>query len=269
MTRPTSRRSAHPPSANSIALDARALEKTWRSYVGIVALCTAALALFASGAVRADDDDTIRSITVTGTAESRVAPDMAMLSMAVVEEDIAVDAARSRADAIVASALETLRAAGIEAGDIDTSALRVDPQYRWQESTRRQILTGYRITRGIEVRLLDLDRLGSLLVSLSEAGVNRIDAPAPGLQNREAVYQEVLAAAAENARQRATVLAATLGESLGAVLSVQTQRAQLPMPMRREVAMMASDESSGGAASYQSGDLNFSVNLTVSFALLD
>ncbi|MEO1079246.1 MAG: SIMPL domain-containing protein [Pseudomonadota bacterium] len=231
------------------------------------ALCAAIIALLASASARAED--TARSITVSGSAESRVAPDMAMLRMSVVEEDIAVDAARSRADAIVTSALETLRAADIEAGNIDTTALRVDPQYRWQESTRRQILTGYRVTRGIEVRLLALPQLGELLVALSGAGVNQIDAPILGLQDRESVYQEVLAAAAENARQRAAVLATTLNEKLGAVLSVQTQRAPNSMPMRREMAMMAADESSGGAASYQSGDLNFSVNLTVSFALID
>ncbi|MEM1188087.1 MAG: SIMPL domain-containing protein [Pseudomonadota bacterium] len=257
-----------PETPGSKAAQATTLNgQNWRLVFAAAALCAAVIAALASSAARADES--ARSITVSGSAEARIAPDMAMLRMSVVEDDINVDAARSRADAIVATALETLRAADIDAGDIDTSALRVDPQYRWHESTRRQILTGYRVTRGIEVRLLDLPLLGELLVALSEAGVNRVEAPVLGLQDRESVYQEVLAAAAENARQRAAVLATTLNEKIGAVLSVQTQRAPNPMPMRREMAMMAADESSGGAASYQSGDLDFSVNLTVSFALVD
>ena len=267
MTRSTPLRDARQASAINVAHASDANTHARRIFLGAAALCMAVAALLASSAARAED--AVRSITVSGSAESRVAPDMATLSMSVVEEDIAVDAARSRADAIVTAALETLRAAGIKAGDIDSSALRVDPQYRWQETTRKQRLTGYRVTRGIEVRLLDLQRLGGLLVALSKAGVNQINSPVLGLQNREAVYQDVLAAAADNARQRAAVLATTLDEKLGAVLSVETQRTQYPVPMRREVAMMAADESSGGAASYQSGDLNFSVNLTVSFALLD
>lgn len=233
--------------------------------------CLSLLALFAvlaAPAPRADEPP--RQVQVVGEAERRVAPDMAWLRMAAVSEHVDPAQARAEADAIVGRALGVLARAGVADGDIDSSGLQVTPQYRWSDAPREQQLVGYRITRRLEVRLLDLDRLGGLLVALSETGINQIDAPEPGLADPEAIYREVLAAAAANARERAVLLAATLGESLGDVLRVTTHDAPppMPMPMRREAMLMASDAvSPGGAQSYQSGDLSFRVTVSATFEL--
>lgn len=230
-----------------------------------LALALALLAVVVALPTHADDD---RSITVTGTAERRVAPDMATLTMAVVSEALAPAEARRDADAIVARVLEVLRGRGIAEGDIDSSSLQVSPQYRWREERRERQLTGYEVRRNLTVRLTDLDLLGELLVALPEAGVNEIQAPQLGLQDREALYREVLAAAAKNARERAEVLAGTLDVELDGVLSVRTQdAAPPPAPIPYARAMMAADAGEGDAASYQSGDLNFRVQLQVTFAL--
>lgn len=225
-----------------------------------------AAALLPAAPARADDAP--RQLSVSGEAERRVAPDMALLRMAVVSDDIDATKARQDADATIGRALARLREAGVEDGDIDSSGLQLVPQYRWRDAPREQQLVGYRVTRRLEVRLLDLERLGELLVALSEAGINQLQAPEPGLADPEALYRETLAAAATNARERAELLAATLGESLGDVLSVSTHDPGYPMPMRREAVMMAADAApSSGADSYQSGDISYRVSLTVTFEL--
>jgi len=241
---------------------AAAAEGTRLARLGLV---LAVLGLLGALPARAEDD---RSISVTGVAERRVAPDMATLTMAVVSDALEPADARGDADAIVARVLEALRSRGIADGDIDSSSLQVSPQYRWREERRERQLTGYQVKRNLTVRLTDLDRLGELLVALSEAGVNQIQPPTLGLLDREAMYREVLAAAAMNARERAEVLAETLDVELDGVLSVRTQDASPPpAPVPYERAMMAADAGDGAAASYQSGDLNFRVHLYVTFAL--
>lgn len=215
--------------------------------------------------LRADDSG---SISVTGVAERRVAPDMATLTMAVVSDALEPADARREADATVARVLEVLRSRGITDNDIDSSSLQVSPQYRWREEPRERQLTGYRVRRGLTVRLTELELLGELLVELSEAGVNQIQPPRLGLQNRESVYREVLAEAAANARERAEVLAATLDEELDGVLSVSTEAAPVrPPPVQFERAVMAADATESAAGSYQSGDMNFRVQLHVTFSL--
>ena len=142
------------------------------------------------------------------------------------------------------------------------------PRYRWNEETREQEPNGYRVTRRLEVRLLDLSLLGELLVALSDAGINDMQSPALGLVEPERTYREVLAEAVANARGRAVVIAETLGAALGEAIAVDTQHARPPQPMRREAMMMAADAAAPApGASYQSGDLTFRVDVTARFEL--
>jgi uncharacterized protein YggE len=221
-----------------------------------------------SGSARAQADASVRSISVAGEAERRVAPDMAELRVEVVTEGENAADARAEADGITTRALAVLRGAGISDRDIDTTGLSVSPQFRWLKEEGRQQLTGYRVSRSIELRLLELDRLGDVLIQLNDAGINQMQTPRLGLQNEEMVYQEVLAAAAENARVRAQTVAEALGEELGAVLSVSTQREPAPRPMAMERVMMAADTAAPSPAdSYASAYLRYRVSLNASFML--
>lgn len=210
-----------------------------------------------------------RLITVNGEAEERVAPDMATLRMDVMTDDKEAAKARKEADAITSKALAIIRAQGILDADVDSTGLSISPKYRWIKATRVQELTGYQVSRSIEVRLLDLDRLGALLENLSDAGVNRVHPPQLGLVDDEALYQKALAAAARNARDRAEIIASTLGERVSAV-----QQANVydngPRPVERFAsrAVMASDmaENSPGE-SYNSGHITYRVGISVSFLL--
>lgn len=213
-------------------------------------------------------DDFQRRIEVTGKSEIRVAPDMAFLQLDVVTENKDAALARREADAITAKALGALRAAGLADADIDTTGLSIAPQYRWLKDERTQELTGYRVSRSIAVRLLELESLGELVTKLSDTGINRTQSPRLGLQDEESVYRGVLAAAAENARERASVIASSLGEELGPVMSVSTQRESAPRPMLAERAMMAADSAPASSGeSYSAGYLSYAVTINAAFSL--
>ncbi len=49
------------------------------------------------------------------------------------------------------------------------------PDYlaRWLKEQQQQLLIGYRVSRRIDVRVLDLEQLGGILEALTETGVNR------------------------------------------------------------------------------------------------
>lgn len=235
----------------------------------VAAIAATGLALGSAQALA--DVDEPRSVTVTGIAEQRVAPDMAWLNFEVVTENMDPALARRQADKTTQKALRILMARGIKNEDIDSTGLNIAPQYRWLRSEERQELTGYRVARSIEVRLLDIDQLGRVMTELSDAGINRVQAPRLDLVDPEATYQAVLADAARNARARAEIIAATLGETLGGVRSVSTQRDTAPAPMYRErMAMAMADAApSPEAESYQSGHLTYKVTLSASFLLQD
>ena len=225
--------------------------------------------LLAFGGAAWADDDTRRSVRVSGEAETRVAPDMATVSAEIVVESRTADDARSEANDVTARALSELEELGIASNDIDSTGLSIQPQYEWQKDQRRQLLRGYRVARQLKVRVTDLEQLGTILESLAEAGINRVQPPRLGLMDEEAVHQEVLAAAATNARDRAAVIAGALGAELGEVLAVSTENVHMPQPMyaQRAMAMDEAATSSSAAQTYQAGDLTYRVVISAKFAL--
>lgn len=230
----------------------------------------ATLMTFCACNVSAQDAAIQRQVSVSGQAEQRVAPDMASIAFEVLTQDRDPAIARREADAVTARVLEVLTDAGLAEADIDSTGLSISPQYRWIKAESRQELTGYRVSRSVEVRLLQLEKLGILLEQVSNAGVNRIEPPRLGLQDEESVYQAVLAEAANNARARAAVVAEALGATLGPALQISTQDARPPQPVFREMPMMAVAADAGGNSggeSYQSGHLNYRVTINASFAL--
>lgn len=238
-----------------------------RNTLAIVALALAAFSCSISPAALADD--TPRTVNVRGEAEKRVAPDMATLRVEVLSENIDAAAARREADTLTLAALETLREAGLADADIDSTALSINPQYRWLKDARKQELTGFRVSRGITARVMDLEKLGPLLEALSDGGVNRVQPPTLGVAEDEAIRRELLAEASINARERAQAIADALGERLGEVMHITANGSPQPYPVAREQMMMAASAMADAqpGESYSAGDLTFTSSVSAGFAL--
>lgn len=238
-----------------------------RNTLAVVFLAIAALSCIISTDALADE--TPRTVNVRGEAQKRVAPDMATIRVEVLSENFDAAAARREADALTLAALETLRESGLADADIDSTALSINPQYRWLKDARKQELTGFRVSRGITARIMDLEKLGPLLEALSNGGVNRVQPPALGVADDEAIRRELLAAASINARERAAAIANALGERLGDVLQISENGTAQPYPMAREQMMMGASAMADAqpGESYSAGDLTFTSSVSASFAL--
>ncbi|RMF96052.1 MAG: DUF541 domain-containing protein, partial [Gammaproteobacteria bacterium] len=170
-----------------------------------------------------------RSVTVGGSASLSAPPDMARISMAVIARHPALATAREQAGKVTADFLALCGRLGIPDAKIQTTGVRMQPEYRWDQQAGQQRLLGYLVQRELLVELDDLDLLGPLLEAAADAGVNQVSPPQLDSSARDSLHREALAAAARNARDNAAALAAALGARLGAVLSVQAQELG-PMP---------------------------------------
>jgi uncharacterized protein YggE len=245
---------------HSVAVPALTLLRT-----GAVALMLATCTMASASATA---DDAPRSISVSGEAERRVAPDMANLNVQVQTQGRDAASAREEADALTLIALETLGSAGVADTDINSTSLSIRPQYRWLKDESRQELTGYRVTRSISARVMDLDSLGPLLIGLSDGGITGAQPPRLAVADGEALRRELMGEAAVSARERAAVIANALGESLGEVLQLDAHGQQRPVPVARERMMMASDAAAAPPAeSYSAGLITFRASVSASFAL--
>jgi len=218
----------------------------------------------------AEDDGGTRTITVNGQGFATIAPDMARLSLSVVERDPSLSVAQRAAADVTARVLALLDGLGVGQQHIDTTGATVQPNYRWNRETSEQELIGYIAERRIDIEIHDLEVLGKIVEGSVKAGVNRVSPPMLDSTERRKVYREALARAAADARDNAEVLADSLGVTLGAVIRIDAAGRPRPEPLRRmqqEGVAMLSANTEAAPATYNAGEIRFDAVISAVFAL--
>ena len=152
-----------------------------------------------------------RLITVTGTSEISLPPDEVILNLGVVSRDKDLATAKAQHDTRVKKVIADARGAGVESKDIQTNALRMTAEYSEEKLPR---FLGYEVTQSVEVTLKDLSKYESLTSKLLEDGVNRIDSVDFEIAETRKYKDEARLKAIRAAREKATAMAAELGQSI-------------------------------------------------------
>ena len=226
--------------------------------------CATLFLLFFCTATQAADDAT-RSVTVVGSGTVTAQPDGARVSMAISERAKDVATGQAAASRVVAAVLELTDDLNIDRDQVDTTGATVQPNYRWNNNTEEQELRGYIVGRQITVRVDELDRLGRLIEGAVQAGVNQVSPPQLISSTRKEAERQALAAAAEDARANALVLATALGARLGDVLQMSASPGGRPPIAYARMEAQVAD----AAATYNAADLSFNSTVNVTFELVD
>ena len=191
-----------------------------------VALC--AWTLLAAPAL-ADDVRPQRTVTVTGVGQAAAKPDMAIVTIGVVERaETAAEALRANS-AQMARLLSVLDAMNVAARDRQTVGLQITPEYRYESRDGRPAPDGYTVRNSLTVRIRDLAATGDVLDALVEAGANQMDGIAFDVEDKATLLDEARRRAMADARHTAELLATGAGASLGPIVAV-TDLGQQPGP---------------------------------------
>ena len=164
------------------------------------------------------------TVTVSGQASEDAKPDVATLNLSVdIEKPTAAEAANEnarRADAVIAG----LKAAGVDAKDIATVGLSLYPVWNNSQNQPR-VVSAYRATNRIAVRVQPLDKAGALI---AQAVANGADYQGVGfdVSDREAREDALRVKAVENAAHRAELYARGAAMKLGPLQSIHADAAQ-------------------------------------------
>jgi uncharacterized protein len=96
-----------------------------------------------------------RIISVTGSAEIKVAPDQAALSLGVDSHDKDLALAKGDNDKRIKKLLNLVHAAGVDPKNVQTSALSMGPEYSDEKIPK---LLGYQVSQTVTVTLTDLSK---------------------------------------------------------------------------------------------------------------
>jgi uncharacterized protein YggE len=234
---------------------------TIRAAVMALAL-TAAPAVASAQAAPPAAESMFRATTLNLSAygETRIAPDMATISLGVVTDGKtaaeAMQANAVRMSAVVAS----LKKSGIAEKDIQTSNLNLNPQYRYEEN-KPPILIGYQATNTVTVTVRDLKRLGAAVDATVSAGANQVHGISFGLTDRTAAENAAREAAVKALMAKADLYARATGHRVLRLVTLSEGGSYSPQPPVPMLAMR-SEGFSKADTSVSPGELNVRVDVT-------
>ncbi len=235
--------------------------RKWLPAAAAMALLLAAC----SGASYPATAPQVHTLSVTGTGSTRLAPDLALVTLGVQTRGPDVGEAVDENNRRVTEVMAALREMGIAESDVATANFSVSTQQLYDE---RGQLTGevqYWVDNIISLRVRQLDRLGQLLQTALSRGANTVQSVAFTVENPEDELDATRVLAMQDARRQAEQLAQAAGVELGEVLTVSEP---VYMPVYMEAAPSAFGKGGGGGYVPTSpGVLEYQVQLSVTYAI--
>lgn len=230
-------------------------------------LLTAALFVAAPAATFAAQAQPVRdTISVTGSASSENEPDMATVSLSMTERGkTAAEARRALASRIdkFNAFTASLR---ISNRDVKTTGYELEPNFEIVRDKRVQ--KGYAAAASYSVTMRKLTDLGALIDGSADRCGASVSGVSFGLQDREKIERGLLAAAVEDAKARASVVAKSGGRTLGMLVSANIGSAGAVPAPRAFMKMAANFEDSAAPETQLSaGVIKVSVSMSLIFEL--
>jgi len=188
-----------------------------RKFKAAIVLALSAFVLVGCGdTVNVGDNGVSQGITVQATGVADVVPDAVQVSLSVSVVAEANDVALSQVAATAEVVRTTLEQLGIDAADIATQSVSVNPEYSYTEAEGQKIV-GYRASQSFDVLLRDASAAGAVVDALVAAGGANlsINATYPVVNDSTAAAQDARDDAVAKARAKAEEYAELLDVELG------------------------------------------------------
>lgn len=184
------------------------------------ALAGALMAIAAAGQAFAGPLPEYPFAYADGSARREIAPDVASVSFTVSSQQPTSDAAIASVQATSKKAFDLLAKAGVKPTDISAAQLSKSRTSHWDEATRSTVLDGYQVTRSISAKVHDLDKYPAMLLALMALPGAEGFGSDFGRSDQQAIENELVVAATDDARTHAERLAAGAHRRLGPVRAV-------------------------------------------------
>jgi uncharacterized protein len=232
----------------------------------------AAFAALACGTPMTVNAEATQTQTITGTrlelqarGESRVIPDIAIISAGVVTQS--VDAATAMRDnaARMSRVLAALKKAGLADKDMQTQSVSLSPQYRYANN-EVPVITGYQANNMLTIRFRDIGKSGAVLDILVKEGANQINGPTLTIDNPEAAQDAARLSALKILQARAAIYARSTGMQVKRIVSLSEamEYQQGPMPM---MAMARAADAGEAKTSISAGEQAVGITVSAVFEL--
>jgi len=218
-----------------------------------------ALSMFLALPASAQDYRGPGTIMIEGHGEVSGTPDTAYITSGVTTQGATADEALAANTKAMTDLIATLKSAGIEDRDIQTSGFSVNPNYVYTDQrdangyTLPPKINGYQVYNTVTVRVRQIASLGAILDKSVTVGANTINGITFDVADPTRLYEE------------ARLYADEARLDLGKIRSItETQNYGQPQPyMMRDMAVSAE----AAPVPVQAGEMSFAINVQVTWEL--
>lgn len=182
-----------------------------------------------------------RTITVKGTGGATTTPDLIRISMGLESKDYTYALTMKSAEEEIESLKEALVSVGFNRKDLKTLDFDVRTEYDHEKDhfgNYQRVFKGYICSHQLKLEFdLDTKRLASTLNAISGCSARPTLSIDFTVKDPAAISAEVLRSAAINARAKAEILCTASNVSLGDLLTIDYNWAELSIVSRTEVDM--------------------------------
>lgn len=191
-----------------------------------------------------------------------IAPDQVKFSATVSETNRSAIEAQAQVNSTMARLEKAIAKFNLSEDSIDSSALSVNPEYRWDSDSRKQVFVGYRVNRNLEFTANDVSEIGAILASLTESGATQVNAPQLAYSRPEDAQQQALRSAVANALKTVRTMASAAKLSIQAIDSISEAKEQFVEPFNN---LMRAEASSAvdTAPTVSVGTLRYSADVKI------
>lgn len=176
---------------------------------------TFALSLTFAGA---QDRQPPPQITISGSADVKVAPDKVNIRVGVETRNEILDQAVRQNDEHMKSALSFLKSSSVPAKDIQTDFMEVTPEYGNDSWRAKPVI--YIVRKSIEINLTNVTSLEAIMTGLLSNGVDHVHAVEFRTTQLRKYRDQARALAVQAAKEKADALCAELGVKRGKPLNI-------------------------------------------------
>ncbi len=162
-----------------------------------------------------------QTITIRGTGIVKSIPDIAFINIGVNSDAATARIALDKNTKAMNNIINALLKLEIKKSDIQTSNFSINTIYNpTRENIQLPETIGYNVHNSLNISVLNLDNLGMILDKVVTLGSNRISNIRFATADSLPLEDQARKLAAKDAKRRAELYAATLGFSLGKIISI-------------------------------------------------
>lgn len=213
------------------------------------------------------DAQSAAGITVAGQGIVQAVPDTGYFSVGVQVTAAKVEDARNGAADAADRLIKSVKGNGVDAKDIQTSNISIQPQYDYSKNGSAPQITGYIVTNTIEVKVRKLDTFSKIIDDAVKAAGDaaRLQGVSFGVEDNAKALSQAREAAMKDARTKAEELAKLGGTKLGKPISITEVVSSPPRAIPAASAAGAAKDSV--ATPIETGTTGVTVQVTVRWAM--